>query len=260
MSDFETCYKEQRKIVREAPYTLITTGETRFFVTTYHFVPPNLVIDHIQDITEQKAMEEELNKLRLKLVGDTDKVATLEEQLQQEETKRQALEQQLAAVQEQLEAGKNLSPRRERGRTGQLKAANLQLEKEIQEHQQAEESLKETRTRLRAQYKGIPIPTYSWRKVGEDFILIDYNYAAEKNSNGRIINFMSKPARDIFKDRPQVLGDFERCYRERREVTREAPYRLVTTGEMRHYFTTYNYFPPQPHCRLHSRCYRSEKC
>lgn len=238
LADFERCFQEKTKVVREAPYTLITSGETRYFVTTYNFVPPNLVIDHIQDITEQKKMEAELADYRRRFEAQTAKLAELEQRLAPVEPPKPAQpEKQPPPAPGQLETVV-------KARTAELTRLNQQLQREVFEHQRAEESLREARARIRAQYKGIPIPTYTWRRVGDDFVLVDYNQAAEKSSQGRIAKFMSKPAGDIFKDRPQVLADFARCFREKRRLVREAPYRLVTTGELRYFITTYNFAPP----------------
>ncbi len=246
LKDFEDCYQKKEKIVREAPYKMITTGETRYFVTTYNFVPPNLVIDHIQDITEQKQLEDEIAELRSQLKDGHKQNGTgpLDGNIQEEIKRREEAERELYELKSRLTTHRDELEDVVKERTFELTEMNKQLQREIFEHQRAEESLKEARARLRAQYKGIPIPTYSWRKVGDDFVLIDYNHAAELNSNGRMAQFMSKPAREIFKDRPQVLADFSRCYNERKSIRRAAPYRLVTTGEMKHFVTTYNFAPP----------------
>src|SRR3712207_1910694 len=37
-----------------------------------------------------------------------------------------------------------------------------------------EEQIRRSRERFKAQYKGFPIPTYSWRKVEDDFVLVDF--------------------------------------------------------------------------------------
>ena len=42
---------------------------------------------------------------------------------------------------------------------------------------------KATKKRFESLFKGIPIPTYSWQKIDDDLILIDYNDAAEKITN-----------------------------------------------------------------------------
>jgi len=41
-----------------------------------------------------------------------------------------------------------------------------------------EKALRESEERYRRQYKGIPIPTYSWRRVGDDFVMEECNDAA----------------------------------------------------------------------------------
>ncbi|MDX1521488.1 MAG: hypothetical protein R3264_07660, partial [Anaerolineae bacterium] len=231
LADFARCYREKGKVVRKAPYTLITSGEERFFVTTYNFVPPTLIIVHIQDITEQRAMEEELQQYRQQF-------GSLDGNLQNRPED---------VLPDGAATGDQTNERLEelvRERTAELVRMNKQLQREIFEHERAEMSLREAKDRLRAQYKNIPIPTYSWRRVGDDFVLVDYNHAAEKNSQGRIANFMSKTASQVFKDRPQVLADLSSCFTHKAKIVRKAPYKLITTGETRYFITTYNYSPP----------------
>ncbi len=239
LADFKKCYDEKRTLRREAPYTLITTGETRYFVTTYNYVPPNMVIDHIQDITEYKEIEAQLEEYQERL----SKLAEVEESFQREVERREQAEAALSKLQQQA-GGDEAFEHRIREKTEELIRKNEDLQGKISEQRQLQEELQATRAELKAQYKGIPVPTYTWRRVGENFVLTDYNTAAEKSSQGQIATFMSKTAREIFKDRSQVLEDFERCYREKMLVKREAPYRLVTTGEIRQFVTTYNFVPP----------------
>lgn len=239
LADFERCYQEKGTIQREAPYTLVTSGETRFFVTTYHFVPPNLVIDHIQDITEQKQMEAELMDYRQRVVELETRLAELTESLQQETEQRRRAEQQARRGPSDQQSTTDIEEQ-----TVELNRKNEELQHKLEEYRQVQDAFHETRLKLKAQYKSIPLPTYSWQRVGDDFVLVDYNDAAEKSSNGRIASFMSKSVKEVFKHRAQVLADFERCYAEKRTIVREAPYRLVTTGEVRHYVTTYNFIAP----------------
>ncbi len=248
LADFAQCFNEKRMIKREAPYQLVTTGETRYFVTTYNFIPPNLVIDHIEDITEHKQMEAELKQYRgqLQVLSAEYKaeLAKVNEAWQQEVSKREQAEQALYQVEAELKKHQKHFEDLVGKQTSELTKANEQLQRALTQHEQAEKSMREARTRLKVQYKGIPIPTYSWHRVGEDFILVDYNNAAEKASQGRIVDFMGKTANEIFKDRLQVLADFGRCFDEKRTIKREAPYQLVTTGETRCFVTTYNFVPP----------------
>lgn len=208
LADFRRCYDERTKVVREAPYQLVTSGETRFFVTTYNYLPPNLIIVHIQDITDQKELENQLVETR--------------EAVWQERGKRQQLEQLVAILRVELN----------------------QLRQDFELRHRIEESLRESRNRLRMQYKGIPVPTYSWQRAGDDFVLVDYNDAAEKANHGQMTDLMGKPASEIFKDRLQVLADFQRCYAEQKTIQREAAYRLISREETRYFITTYNFVPP----------------
>src|SRR6202035_1076528 len=57
---------------------------------------------------------------------------------------------------------------------------------DITERKRSEEALHMSEERFRKQYKGIPLPTYSWLHVGDDFVLQDYNDAAEAVTEGRI--------------------------------------------------------------------------
>ena len=248
LADFSHCYEIKSTLTREALYTLVTTGETRYFRTTYVFIPPNLVIDHIEDITEQKQMEEELKRYR-ELYDELNTDHTTEltkatQELQRETNDRRQVEKAMYEAKAELVKYRDHIEELVKERTAELVLANEQLQREVLKHERAEESFRESRVRLRTQYKNIPVPTYSWQRVGNDFVLIDYNDAAEHTSRGRIVDFMGKTAQNIFKERPQVLADFEHCYREKTIVKREAPYQLITTGEIRYFITTYIFMPP----------------
>ncbi|HLZ28696.1 MAG TPA: PAS domain S-box protein, partial [Chloroflexota bacterium] len=55
---------------------------------------------------------------------------------------------------------------------------------DISERKHAEEALRANEERFRKQYKGFPLPTYSWLRVGDDFVLQDFNDAAEAVTGG----------------------------------------------------------------------------
>lgn len=129
-------------------------------------------------------------------------------------------------------------------RTRELTEANEKLQQEINERIRLTEATRQSRERLRLQYNGIPVPTYTWQRVGRDFVLIDYNDAASKAIKGRIIDFMGKKASDMFGNKPNIMEDFKRCFITKKMIRREGPYQLLTTGETRHYITSYIYVPP----------------
>jgi hypothetical protein len=119
-----------------------------------------------------------------------------------------------------------------------------QLRHEFVAQRGGAESRRQTDGQLKAQYQGVPVPAYTWQRQGQRFVLIDYNEAAARANSSRIHELMGQPADQVFKNRQQVLIDFERCFREKRTIRRDAMYRLVGRDEMRHFITTYHFVDP----------------
>ncbi|MEM7343849.1 MAG: PAS domain-containing protein, partial [Chloroflexota bacterium] len=217
LEDFDTCYRKKETIIREAPYDLVTTGETRFFVTSYVFTEPNLIIVHIHDITEYKAIEAELEEVQAQLVVTQWELSWVKEKVAREEA----------------HVGNGSAPVDPDEQTW------LDYKLQFDDVDAVPQAM------AQPQYNGIPIATYYWQKLSDDTLrLVNYNEAAEKATQGSIQSFVGNAANEIFKDRPQVLADFERCYSEEITVTREAPYQMITTGKTKFFVTTYEFVPP----------------
>jgi PAS domain S-box-containing protein len=115
---------------------------------------------------------------------------------------------------------------------------------DISESKIAEQIHKQSEERVKAQFKGFPIPTYVWQKTGDDFILVDYNNAAETFTNGIIQNFLQKGISEIFEDSPDILADFKTCYTQKKSFSREkTSYRLRTTNEKKDVIFNYVFLP-----------------
>ena len=108
-----------------------------------------------------------------------------------------------------------------------------------------ERALRANEERFRKQYKGIPLPTYSWLQVGDDFVLQDYNDAAEAVTEGNIRDLIGRTASAWAEELPEVMGDFRACVAEQRTLRRELRHRYRTTGLERQLVFTFVFVPPQ---------------
>lgn len=115
---------------------------------------------------------------------------------------------------------------------------------DITERHRAEEALRDSEEKFRAQYKGLPLPTYSWRKVDDDFVLVDYNDAALEITKSKVQQLVGQRASKMYSDMPDIVEDFRRCFEERGVIRREMIYRFRLTGESKYLDTTYVFVPP----------------
>ena len=116
---------------------------------------------------------------------------------------------------------------------------------DITERRRAEERLRDSEEKFRAQYKGLPLPTYSWRRIeDDDFVLVDYNDAALEITKGYVQQLVGRRASDFYADEPEILADFERCFQEQTVINREMDYTYRGTGEARRLDANYVYVPP----------------
>jgi PAS domain S-box-containing protein len=102
--------------------------------------------------------------------------------------------------------------------------------------------------RLRAQFHGIPVPTYVWQRIEREgvkqFVLLDFNQAAIALSRGSILKHLGESAAVHFADAAGVLEDLERCLDEGATIQREMNRKQESTGEVKRLFVTYASAPP----------------
>ena len=102
---------------------------------------------------------------------------------------------------------------------------------------------RESEDRLRALFRGIPVPTYAWLWTGGDFVLVDCNDAALEITDGKAGSLLGSTASALLG--PESREALERCFAERSELRRELrSYRMLSTGALKHLSARFVFIPP----------------
>jgi signal transduction histidine kinase/CheY-like chemotaxis protein len=126
----------------------------------------------------------------------------------------------------------------------ELLDTNSKLQKEILLREQAQLALQDSEASLRAQYQGIPIPTTTWKRRGDNLILVDYNQAAAAIARSNIADLIGVNAGEYFQDQQDIVEDMFLCLGEKKPIERELVYTYRSTGETRNLAVKYAYVPP----------------
>jgi two-component system sensor histidine kinase UhpB len=98
--------------------------------------------------------------------------------------------------------------------------------------------------RFLAYYKSIPIPTYSWQRQGDDFVLVDYNDSAEVITKGIIKNIIGVKFSEMYRDNLIFQQDIKRCFETKKVVRWKGPYYFKSANKDKYLDVSYIYVPP----------------
>jgi PAS domain S-box-containing protein len=116
--------------------------------------------------------------------------------------------------------------------------------KDITERKQAELAIKKNEKKMRTQYKSFPVPTYTWQKLDNDFILVDYNDAAYHFTAGIVTKLLGKRVSDVFGHDPKVIREMSRCLNEKTIVKMESSYVFPVSKSEKQLNATYVFVEP----------------
>jgi two-component system, cell cycle sensor histidine kinase and response regulator CckA len=105
----------------------------------------------------------------------------------------------------------------------------------------------QARNRIRAQFNGVPVPTYVWQRApgdADDFVLVDFNCAAIELSRGAIERLRGKAAVEVFRDDRALLENVRRCLDTGEVFSREIERTVTGIDEKRRFVVTYAPAPP----------------
>ncbi|NVM17718.1 MAG: PAS domain S-box protein [Candidatus Lokiarchaeota archaeon] len=93
-------------------------------------------------------------------------------------------------------------------------------------------------------FNSIPIPSYIWQKHDDDFILIDYNTAAEQITDGKIKDLIGVKASEIHKDRPDIVEAIKMSFQEKKSISKKSNYIAQATGQIKYNSLNIHHLPP----------------
>ncbi|MDP8255351.1 MAG: PAS domain S-box protein [Candidatus Alcyoniella australis] len=116
--------------------------------------------------------------------------------------------------------------------------------RDITEQKQAREQLRLNEQRMRRIYNSLPLPTFTWRWAGDEFVLTDFNEAAREATQGKIAEYIGITADKLYEDLPELVREMHACLAQNRTIKREMEYTYKSTGLTRRLSVIYAKVPP----------------
>jgi PAS domain S-box-containing protein len=103
-------------------------------------------------------------------------------------------------------------------------------------------ALEESEARFRRQYQNNPLAIFTWQYRNDDFVLVNYNTAAETLSGGRAHDYLGVTASRLYADRPDIISRIRHCFSGRETMSTECTSEHFLPGKYIH--ATSAFIPP----------------
>lgn len=127
---------------------------------------------------------------------------------------------------------------------GDIDAGYYVILHDITDNKVIENELRKSKEKISAQYRGIPIPTYTWVKSGDDFVLADFNDAAKQDGMGIAIDLIGSKATEALDRMPGELDAMKVCLEDKSVLTREMEFQGGHADGVRQLSVNYAFVPP----------------
>ncbi|KKL90324.1 hypothetical protein LCGC14_1905820, partial [marine sediment metagenome] len=106
-----------------------------------------------------------------------------------------------------------------------------------------ENILLKSEEKIRSLFNGIPTPTFVWQFIDNEFILIDFNRAADDYTQGNIKNYLGVKASEFYQHRQDILDDLNTCLKNKKNIFKEMEY-TFRSGEKKLIDVKYSHISP----------------
>ncbi|MEK6747754.1 MAG: PAS domain S-box protein [Pseudomonadota bacterium] len=120
----------------------------------------------------------------------------------------------------------------------------IALVRDVTVHNSVLAALRLREEQARAQFKSIHLPTYIWQSRDDDFVLVEYNDAADNYTQGSVARMMGERITQVYADNPLVLEYFYECYNTKKAVHYEMTYSFRYTQRQALLSVHFAFVPP----------------
>ncbi|HKK21235.1 MAG TPA: PAS domain S-box protein, partial [candidate division Zixibacteria bacterium] len=117
------------------------------------------------------------------------------------------------------------------------------VSRDVTERRRSETMLKQREEMLAAQYNAIPVPTYTWQKQGDDFVLIDFNQKAREITNDQIDNYRGVLLTELFAADPYMIEKIHETFEQKTSMQWEMVYTFKSTRKQRDLAVNLSFVP-----------------